>query len=42
MLITPVVLLGMFLLPVLSVFSIWLFWLWLLPPSDIPPQTRTV
>jgi len=42
MLMTPAWLLGLFLLPVLSVFSIWLFWLWLLPPSDIPPQTRTV
>jgi hypothetical protein len=40
MLMTPIALLGLFLLPVLSVFSISLCWLWLLPPSDIPPQTR--
>ncbi|WP_333797605.1 hypothetical protein [Rheinheimera sp.] len=42
MLITPVELLALFLMPVLSVFVIWLCSLWLLPNTDIPPQTRSL
>lgn len=34
-------LLALFLLPVLSVVVTARLWCWLLPPTDIPPKTRS-
>lgn len=42
MLLTPIALLALFLMPVLSVFGIWFCSLWLLPSTDIPPKTRSL
>ncbi len=41
MLLTLITLLGLFLLPVCSVFGFWGCWLWLLPPTEIPCPTRS-